>query len=359
MSDEEDLGSKGTGGAGGGAPFARSGGKGHGVPLKVPPSEDDVTGKARRHRIGRYIGWSFSLVIASLAIFVLVRTLSHMDFGELRAAIAATSTEQIAMACALTALSFLALTGYDSLALRQLRLRMPYSRTALASFTSYAVSFTLGFPLITAGTIRYWIYSRAGLTASKVASLTVIAGVTFWLGMALVIAVALLFRAETISLVNHFDVHINRLIGAAVLVGLVAYLGWVSLDRRRTRIQGFRLELPGFTLTLGQITLGVIDLCSAAGVLYTLLPPNQALDFFTFAAVYVFACVLGIASNAPGGLGVFEAAMLKAVPGPSQEALLASLLLFRVIYYLVPFILALALLAANEGIHRWKDLRSA
>jgi len=361
MSDEEDLGTKGIGGADGGVPFAPRDAKKdaakNGVPLKAPPPHEDA--KARRHRIAHYIGWSVSLLIASLAVFVLVRTLSHTNLGELRAAIAATSNEQIVMACGLTALSFLALTGYDGLALRQLRLRIPYPRTALASFTSYAVSFTLGFPLITAGTIRYWIYSRAGLNASKVASLTVIAGVTFWLGMAFVIGVALLFRAGTISLVNHFEVHVNMLIGVAVLAALGLYLAWVSLDRRRTRIQGFRLELPGFTLTLGQIALGVIDLCSAAGVLYVLLPPNQALDFFTFAAVYVFACVLGLASNAPGGLGVFEAAMLKAVPVPSQEALLASLLLFRVIYYLIPFILSLALLAANEGIHRWKDLRSA
>ena len=62
----------------------------------------------------------------------------------------------------LTTISFLALTGYDALALRQLRLHVPYPTTALASFTSYAISFTLGFPLITAGTVRYWIYSHQG-----------------------------------------------------------------------------------------------------------------------------------------------------------------------------------------------------
>ena len=78
-----------------------------------------------------------------------------------------------------TELSYLALTGYDGLGLRQLKLRVPYKTTALASFTSFAISFTLGFPLIIAGTVRYWIYSQAGLTASKVASLTVIAGVTY------------------------------------------------------------------------------------------------------------------------------------------------------------------------------------
>jgi glycosyltransferase 2 family protein len=356
MDSDENLGSKASGGAGSiGDQLAQDRDKGHALALKGAGTAKQ---KPRRHGIGHYIGLSFSLAIAGLAIFVLVRTLSHIDPAQLRAAIAATSNEQITIAAALTALSFLALTGYDGLALRQLNLRVPYPTTALASFTSYAVSFTLGFPLITAGTIRYWIYSKAGLNASKVASLTVIAGVTFWLGMALVIGVALLFRAGTISLVNHFEVHVNMLIGAGVLAGLIAYLAWVSLDRRQTRFQDFRLELPGFRLTLGQIALGVVDLCSAAGVLYILLPPNQQLDFFTFAAVYVFASVLGIASNSPGGLGVFEAAMLKAVPIPSEATLLASLLLFRIIYYLVPFIIALALLAANEGISRWNDLRA-
>ncbi len=311
----------------------------------------------RRHRsIGTYIGASFSIGIAALAIFVLVRTLSHINLTDLRNAIAATSNEQIFAAAGLTCLSFLALTGYDGVALLQLRQKVPYPTTALASFTSYAICFTLGFPLITAGTVRYWIYSQAGLSAAKIASLTVIAGVTYWLGMALVIAVTLLARSAAISDIDHFDPHINALIGLGALGALIAYLVWVSLGHRKTRIQGFKLELPGFKLTLGQIALGVIDLCSAAGVLYVLLPPPRALDFVSFAAVYVFGCALGIASYAPGGIGVFEATMLKAVPVPSQAVLLASLLLFRIIYYLVPFVLALALLGAHEGLRHWQNL---
>ncbi len=312
-----------------------------------------------RRRIGRYIGGFVSAAIALLSVVVLVHTLSHLKLAQLQAAIAATSNKQILTAAGFAALSYLALTGYDGLALRQLRARIPYRTTALASFTSYAISFTLGFPLITAGTVRYWVYSQAGLTAAKVASLTVIAGVTFWLGMALVIGVTLLIRSDMISRIDHFEPHINMLIGVAVIVALLVYLAWVSIGHRKTRVQGFRLELPGFSLTLGQVILGVIDLCAAAGVLYALLPEPRQLDFFTFAAIYVFGCVLGIASHAPGGIGVFEATMLKFVPVPSQEALLASLLLFRIIYYLAPFVLALALLGANEGFKRWKGLREA
>ncbi len=313
----------------------------------------------RRRTIATYIGASFSVAIAALAIFVLIHTLTHINPGQLRAAFAATQNTQIFEALGLTALSFLALTGYDGIALLQLRQRVPYTTTALASFTSYAICFTLGFPLITAGTVRFWIYSQAGLKPAKIASLTVIAGVTYWLGMVLIVGIGLLFRSGTISQLDHFEPQINVLIGLGALGALFVYLVWVSIEHRWTRIQGLKLELPGFKLTLAQLVLGVIDLCSAAGVLYVLLPEPHNVDFFTFAAVYVFACALGIASYAPGGIGVFEATMLKFLPVPSQEGLLASLLLFRIIYYLIPFVLAFALLGANEGNRRWSDLREA
>ena len=99
--------------------------------------------------------------------------------------------------------------------------------------------------------------------------------------------------------------------------------------------------------------------CAAAGVLYVLLPARTAIDFPSFAATYVLGCILGIASHAPGGIGVFEATMLKFVPAPSTASLFASLLLFRIIYYLAPFVFALALLGANEGLRRWTALRKA
>jgi uncharacterized membrane protein YbhN (UPF0104 family) len=322
-------------------------------------AEGDGEDHKRRRKIATYVGACFSLGIAALAIFVLIHTLAHINPGQLRAAFDATENTQILAALGLTALSFLALTGYDGVALLQLRQRVPYPTTALASFTSYAICFTLGFPLITAGTVRFWIYSQAGVSPAKIASLTVIAGVTYWLGMVFILAIGLIFRAEMISQLNHFEPHINMLIGFAALGGLLAYLAWVSVEHRWTRIQGFKLELPGFKLTTAQIVLSVIDLCAAAGVLYVLLPEPRGMDFFTFAAVYVFACALGIASYAPGGIGVFEATMLKILPIPSQEGVLASLLMFRIIYYLIPFVLAFALLGANEGHRRWSDLREA
>ena len=139
---------------------------------------------------------------------------------------------------------------------------------------------------------------------------------------------------------------------------LVAYLIWVTRLRRRGRGVLLHFRLPGPLLTLGQTTLGVIDVCAAAGALYVLLPSGQGVGFLAFAALYSFAAMLGIASHSPGGLGVFEATMIKGVGG-SPDQLLAALLLFRVIYYIVPFLLAMALLGAHEAVRRWRSLSEA
>ncbi len=323
------------------------------IPNWRPPAWLDW---AQKHpALLRRIGLAVSLAILAVSTIIFIRTLLMIDPVQFAAAIAATSAHQIILAFVFTILSYLALTGYDGLALRHLGLKAPYRLTALASFTSYAVSFTLGFPLITGGAVRYWIYGPAGLSPGKVARLTVIAGITFWLGMGFIVGAGFLSHAQAIGEINHLNAGVNVIIGLAVFAALFAYLFWVS---RLAKPVIMNLTLPGPILTLGQMALGVIDICAAAATLFMLLPEGHGLDFVTFSALYSFACMLGIASHAPGGLGVFEATMLKGVGG-SGDAMLASLLLFRAIYYVAPFILAMALLGANEAIRRWRSLREA
>lgn len=308
---------------------------------------------------GQVLGGIASLAVFVLAGFVLAGVVSSVKFSDVRGAIAATSAEQVLGALLFTALSYLALTGYDALALRQLRLRVHYRVASLASFASYAFSFNLGFPVITGAAVRYWIYSRVGVTAPQVANVTVIAGVTFWLGMTAVVGAGLIARASEIAAIDKLPSLLNLAFGVLIAVGVGYYIVWVSLRRRRVRLRGHFFELPGLWVTSGQTILGVADLCCAGAALYLLLPQGVDLDFFTFVSIYVFACILGVVSHAPGGIGVFEATMLNALPAQSQESVLASLLLFRIIYYFVPFILALAFLGADEGSRRWASLRDA
>jgi uncharacterized membrane protein YbhN (UPF0104 family) len=312
------------------------------------------TRRALLHRLGV----AFSVLLISVSTFLFGRTLIGIDPRKFQAAFAATSSDQITMAFGLAVISYLALTGYDALALRHIGAKAPYRLTALASFTSYAISFTLGFPLVTGGAVRFWLYGPAGLSAGKVASLTVVAGITFWLGMGLMLSIGFLADADGIGDINHLANWANRAIGVALLGLLIGYLVWVTLMRRAGKPLFLNFKMPGPLLTVGQTALGVIDVAAAAGALFVLLPREHAIGYVAFCALYSFAAMLGIASHAPGGLGVFEATMLNGVGGSSDQ-LLASLLLFRVIYYLIPFVLALALLGANEATRRWRSLREA
>jgi glycosyltransferase 2 family protein len=305
----------------------------------------------------KLIGTLASLGLFAISMVVLTIIVKELDAAEIRTAFAAASLRQIALAILCVGISYILLTGYDALGFRQLGIKVPYRTTALGSYTSYAVSFTLGFPLITAGTVRYWIYSSIGVSARMIASLTLIAGVTFWLGMATVLGLCLIIKATAVTELSRLPANMNLLLGLVVLGCVAGYLVWVSRAARILTFQGWSMALPDLKVSLAQLTIGALEVCAAGAALYFLLPQGYGIAYGTFIAAYVFGCILGIISHAPGGIGVFEATILLALPGVPSEQLLGSLLLFRVWYYVVPFILALALLAGRELLLRSRLLK--
>ncbi len=323
-------------------------------------NEDAFAVKASAFR-SRYawLGTAASVVLLIAAIVVLWQLSEEITWDKLSSALTGVSSYQLGVAFFFVFISYLFLTGYDALALKQLKLKVPYRITALASFTSYAVSFTLGFPLLTAGTIRYWIYSGRGLSASKIAALTVIAGFTFWLGMGVVLGLSLIVEASQLAGLAFTSIRVNQFVGVAALFAVLGYLAWVSVKRRYITVKQWQLELPGATVSFSQMLVGIGDVCAAAAVLYVLMPADMQLGFSTFVAIYVLAAMLGIASNVPGGAGVFEATIMLALSYLPRGEVLGSLLLFRVCYYLVPFALALAMLGIYEVMRRLKRRRAA
>ena len=215
------------------------------APVEAPPPKPPtfldrlIDAIARRRSLLRRLGIAASVIIIAGALAIFLHMLVRIDPNKVRAAIASTSGNQFLLSFAFTALSYLALTGYDGLALRHLGVKIPYRLAALASFTSYAFSFTLGFPLVTGAAVRYWIYAPAGLSAGKIASLTVVAGITFWLGLGLVVGSGFLAASDPIADIDHFHPLANRLIGLAVIVALIAYFVWITRMRwRRAAIVG-------------------------------------------------------------------------------------------------------------------------
>ena len=328
------------------------------IPPDDQPSPKNVGNTAKKRHGMSWFGIAASVILMGISLVVLYRISTEVNLADVKTAFAKAGQEQIGLAILFTVISYLFLTGYDAIALRQLGIHVKAWVVAFASFASYAISFTLGFPLLTAGTVRYWIYSSNGVSSSKVASLTLIAGSTFFLGMALVIAFGLVWQPSTLANINQAVVSVNRLLGIVILGALGLYLAWAAMKRRQFSLGRFVIEMPTLSVSVGQLVLGAADVCAAAAVLYVLLPPDHGISFATFATVYAFACLLGIVSHAPGGLGVFEATILLAFHSVQKEGLIGALFLFRLCYYLGPFVLALAGLGAYEVVMRMSRFRA-
>jgi uncharacterized membrane protein YbhN (UPF0104 family) len=143
---------------------------------------------------------------------------------------------------------------------------------------------------------------------------------------------------------------INRLIALGCLAGIAAYFVWLGMGKERRELgqNGWKVVLPSARLTLLQMLIGVVDLGFCALAMYLLMPAEPHIDFISLAVVFILATLLGFASHAPGSLGVFDAAMLVALPEFGREQLLATLLVFRVLYFLIPFGIAISIMGARE-----------
>jgi uncharacterized membrane protein YbhN (UPF0104 family) len=310
-----------------------------------------------QNRIGwNRIGVLLSLAIIGVAAVVLFNMLRDIKVDEVFTALKAVQPHHIAAAAVFVAGGYFTLTFYDWFALRTIgRTEVPYRIAALAGFTSYSVGHNVGATVFTGGAVRYRIYSLYGLDAVEVAKICFVAGLTFWLGNATVLGLGIASTPHAASPITQLPDWINRIIALGILTVLACYVGWVWSAPREIGKGGWKVRLPNGPLTLLQIVIGIFDLGFCALAMYMLIPDEPQIGFITLAVVFVSATLLGFASHAPGGLGVFDAAMLVALWEFDKEDLLAGLLIFRVLYYLVPFALALTILGAREV---WLNTRS-
>jgi glycosyltransferase 2 family protein len=297
------------------------------------------------------IGFALSLAIIIVAVVVLYRILRDLDVEALLDALDATDWRTLIISGFFVAAGYLTLTFYDLFALRTIgRYDIPYRIAALAGFTSYAVGHNVGASVFSGGAVRYRIYSAWGLGVIEVTKICFIAGLTFWLGNATLLGLGVLKAPQAARAIDQLPVWLNRVIALAILIVLGAYVAWVWVKPRVIGREGWQVTLPGGPLTLLQIAIGIVDLLCCALAMYMLVPDEPNLGFITVAVIFVAATLLGFASHAPGGLGVFDAAMMVALWQFDKEDLLAGLLLFRLLYYIVPFVLSLLVLGAREAL---------
>ncbi len=251
-------------------------------------------------------------------------------------------------AALLTVASYGCLTLYDLLGTRFVGAQIRYRRLALISFMAYGIGHNIGSNTLSGGAIRYRAYSALGLRAAQVATIVAFGTGTFCLGAALLLGLSLLVDARLSSLVLHLPAALLRTIGVGFLVFVCGYLALAFARRAPLRVRGVQFSLPTLQVACAQVAVSFADLLLCAGVLYVLLPREVTLGFAAFAGFYILAVAAGILSAVPGGVGVFELVISFLLPAVPRDQLLGSLLAYRAIYYLLPFILALVLFGAHE-----------
>lgn len=308
-------------------------------------------GKPRTRNSWNWIGFALSLTIVGISVYVLANILKDVDFSRVAAHVRAMPASQIGWGILFIAGAYATLTFYDFFAVRTLGANhVPYRIAALASFASYSIGHNIGATAVSGGAIRYRIYSQFGLGVLDVTKVCFLTGLTFWLGNLAVLGSGMAFRPDVPARIFALPPGVMRGVGIAGLLLLGAYLAWASRRPRIIGITNWNVRLPSGRSTLIQIGIGLADLGCSSFAMYHLLPPSVQGEPLTVMTAFVSATLLGFASHAPGSLGVFEAAMLTALPEVPKEELLASLLVFRFLYFLTPFCLALITMACWESL---------
>lgn len=294
------------------------------------------------------------VVAIGIAAYLLYRTLSQYSLDEIIESVRAIPAAHLARAFAFAAASYLCLSFFDWLAVRYAGKPLAWHRTALTSFTALSIGHNVGVAALSSGAIRYRFYARWGLSVGDVAKVILFCGITVGLGLATMGGLALLLYPSTAE--GLMGVNGPELKGMAV-VCLSLPLAWIVLSafvRGELSVRKWSLTLPPLPLAIGQVVAGTANYACVAACLHQLLAATSEVNYLEVAAIYVIGILASLISHVPGGLGVLEATVLYLQPG--AEAV-GALLVFRLVYFLVPLALGLPTLLASEYVLRSAEKR--
>jgi phosphatidylglycerol lysyltransferase len=306
----------------------------------------------------RGLGPLVSLVLFGAALWVLRGELRHYNYHQILEQFRSVPALQVALALLLSVVSYALLTGYDTLGLRYARHTLPYRRTALASFIGYAFSNAIGYSLVSGGSVRLRLYSGWGLSALAITKVIAFCGVTFWLGFLAMAGAVFTVEPLAVPASLHLPFASVRPLGVLFLLVVIGLAAVSFLRKQPIRLRGLEFPVPTPGLLAGQLLVSCLDWAVSGAVLYCLLPSRSGLSYAGFVGIFLLAQIVGVVSQVPGGLGVFETVMLVMLRSNlPPAAVLGSLLAFRVVYYVIPLAFAALLLGAHELVQRREGVR--
>lgn len=301
--------------------------------------------------MGRRIRVIISLIIFTVSLFLLYNLEQDYQLNDIFLEIKQFAPSKILLAVLLTLVSYLLLTLYDYLAIRELKSPLSYQQVAPVSFLAFTFSNTIGFSLLTGTSIRYKFYSELGLSGNNITQVVLACSVTFFLGLFFICGLALIsFPAEQLSdlpLPTWFF-SLNRVIGILMLLGVISYFVFSLMWKRSIHFRGFELAPPIFSLSLKQFLVSSIDWIVVGTLFYSLLPEVDGLSYLQVLSIFFVANAIGVLAHVPGGIGVFETVVTVTLSQylPAEQ-ILSSVIIYRLMYYIVPFVLALMYFVAT------------
>lgn len=301
----------------------------------------------RRQLLRRALHWggvAFAVGILAAGLYVVHKALADVTLDEILAAAGRVPASAVWLGLGFSIASHACLCLVDMMAMRWVGARQPWYKVCTASFVSQAVSHNIGFGAVTGGAIRYRMYSHGAggerVGASAIARIMVFTGGSFGLGAILWMIVALVWSPRQAASITGLPVEMMHLLALAGVAVVAVAAVWTYMVRRPMPMPGLRLDPPRRWMLPLQGLLAMGDVACAGLVLYTFLPEHAELNLILYLGLYTTALMAGIASHVPGGLGVFEGAILIMLPGMPPEQVIGAALLYRLTYNLVPLALA-------------------
>lgn len=302
----------------------------------------------RRHRLKTLLGIAASVAIAGLALYVLWRTFQQISFADVLANIRAVPRERLLLAAGCALAAFATLAAYEVAVVRYVKHCIGRAKPVITALIAFPLGHALGQALLSSSAVRYRMYAPAGFSATEVGATVLLCGLPYVLAFGLLVDLALLLAAEQLAPLFRIPAQWLFVLGCVGLAKDAAYLIFVYRREAPIRLGGWSVRLPTLRMTLLQIVVGLVDICLVASILYLLLPASAGIAFLPFLAVYLASVLVGVLSHVPAGLGVLESMLLLLLPHVPPEQLLAAVLIYRVIYEVIPFVVALALWGAYE-----------
>lgn len=299
----------------------------------------------------RNAAWSlFGIAAVAVSIYILYREFRRISFSEVAGSLSAISLHNWALALVATLVAYSALAWYDRIAIAHLGKKISWLFISLCSFTTYALSHNIGASVISGAVVRYRAYSTKGLTPQEIGVLIVFCSFTFTLGNVLMGGLVLVFDPTILLRIGNIPASFGFGIGLFMLALVALYVlgSWRHFPPWQFR--RFSLHYPRLPIVARQLLAGPVELAGGAAILYFALPVEGNPGYLTVLGVFLASFTVALLSHAPGGLGVLEVTFLAAFPELNPNDVLAALIVFRVLYLLIPFAISLVIVLIFEKI---------